>query len=268
MNINFRQEIVKESMIFTRPGSRYKAIVSSDWNECLAPSGPFDFISFNFPDTGPQLTAIFRQYTGNRITLGQAVGYIRKLIPDPIKPEQMDAYLDAAFTTYTGVPDLIEWCLSKNILFMINTTGMIGYFQRIFARGLLPRTPVLSAHPMVRYPKIRSDPLLIYDLFETGDKARNTAAVTRSFGISSDKLIVMGDSGGDGPHFEWGSKTGAFLIGSMTKSSLTGYCAKKNIKIDLRFGVEYGKDDSRSVQKEMQVNFMDLTNTIEQIVET
>ncbi len=27
----------------------YKAMVSSDWNECLAPCGPFDFISFAYP---------------------------------------------------------------------------------------------------------------------------------------------------------------------------------------------------------------------------
>ncbi len=149
---------------------------------------------------------------------------------------------------------------------MINTTGMIGYFQRIFARGLLPRTPVISAHPMVRYPKTRSDPRQIYDLFETGDKASNTAAATRSFGISSDKLIVMGDSGGDGPHFEWGSKTGAFLIGSMTKSSLIDYCSKKNIKIDLRFGIDCTNENKRNVQKEMQIDFMNLTPTIEDII--
>ncbi|MCP4200268.1 MAG: hypothetical protein GY762_24250, partial [Proteobacteria bacterium] len=215
----------------------------------------------------PQLTATFRQYTGNQITLRQAVGQIRKLLPDSIKPEQMDAYLDAAFTTYTGVPDLIEWCLSKNILFMINTTGMIGYFQRIFARDLLPRTPVISAHPMVRYPENTSDPPHIYDLLETGDKAINTEAVIRSFGISSDRVILMGDSGGDGPHFEWGSKTGAYLIGSMTKSSLDDYCGKKNIEIDLRFGVDCTKYDRRNARKEMQVNFMDLATTIEYIID-
>ena len=254
-------------MIITRPGSHYKAIVSSDWNECLAPCGPFDFITFNFPGIGPQLEAIFRQYTGNRITLGRAAGQIRKLIPGSIKPEQMDAYLDAAFTTYTGVPDLIEWCLSKNILFMINTTGMIGYFQRIFAGGLLPRTPVLSAHPMVRYPKIKTDPAHIYDLFETGDKAINTQAVTRSFGIASGKVILMGDSGGDGPHFEWGSKAGAFLIGSMTKSSLSDYCRKKNIKIDLQFGIDLTKDNKRNIREEMQVNFMELVPKIEEVVD-
>jgi 2-hydroxy-3-keto-5-methylthiopentenyl-1-phosphate phosphatase len=247
-------------------GTRFKAVVSSDWNECLAPSGPFDFIAFNFPNIGPQLTVIFRQYTGNQITLRQAVGQIRKLIPDSIKPEQMDAYLDAAFATYTGVPDLIEWCLSRNILFMINTTGMIGYFQRIFARGLLPRTPVISAHPMVRYPESESDPTHIFDLLETGDKAINTEAVIRSFGIPSDRVILMGDSGGDGPHFEWGSKTGAYIIGSMTKSSLDEYCSKKNIKIDLRFGIDCIRDDKRKVQEEMQIDFMDLATTIEDII--
>ena len=121
---------------------------------------------------------------------------------------------------------------------------------------------------MVRYPENTSDPPHIYDLLETGDKAINTAAVTRSFGISSDRVILMGDSGGDGPHFEWGSKTGAFLIGSMTKSSLDEYCSKKNIEIDLRFGIDCTKDDEINALAEMQVNFMDLTTTIEQIAET
>jgi len=245
---------------------RYKAIVSSDWNECLAPCRPFDFISFNFPDIEPQLNAIFRQYTFNQIALGEAVGRLRTLLPDPVKPEQMDAYLDEVFTTYTGVANLIEWCLNKNILFMINTTGMIGYFQRVFARGLLPRVPVISAHPMIRFPKNSSDPRHIYDLFETGDKAKNSEAVIRSMGIPSHRTILVGDSGGDGPHFEWGSKTGAFLIGSMTKASLDDYCRINNIPIDLRFGADDSMEDNRDIQKEMQVNFMDLTAAIEEVI--
>ena len=178
----------------------------------------------------------------------------------------MDAYLDKAFTTYPGVANLIEWCLSKNILFVITTTGMIGYFQRVFAKGLLPRVPVISAHPLVRFSESSSDPRHIYDLFETGDKAKNTETAIHSFGISFDRVILMGDSGGDGPHFEWGSKTGAFLIGSMTKASLNNYCRKKNIIINLRFGIDCTKNGKRDVQKEMQVNFMDLADTIEEVV--
>jgi hypothetical protein len=177
----------------------------------------------------------------------------------------MDAYLDKAFTTYPGVANLIEWCLSKNILFVINTTGMIGYFQRVFAKGLLPRVPVISAHPLVRFSESSSDPRHIYDLFETGDKVSNTETAIRSFGISSDRVILMGDSGGDGPHFEWGSKTGAFLIGSMTKASLDSYCRQKGIVIDLRFGVDYSKDLKTDQKRELQINFMDLATTIEEI---
>ncbi|MGA8831743.1 MAG: hypothetical protein ACLQT6_17200 [Desulfomonilaceae bacterium] len=45
---------------------KYKAIVSSDWNECLAPSGPFDPISFTYPDLEPELSDLFAQYTGNQ----------------------------------------------------------------------------------------------------------------------------------------------------------------------------------------------------------
>lgn len=246
---------------------RYKAIVSSDWNECLAPCGPFDFISFNFPEIEPKLNAIFRQYTGNQITLGKAVGQIRTILPDPVNPEHMDAYLEEAFTTYTGVANLIEWCLSQNILFMINTTGMVGYFQRVFARKLLPRVPVISAHPMVRYAQSSSDPRFIFELFETGHKARSSKAVIDSMGIPAGKIILIGDSGGDGPHFEWGSRTGAYLIGSMTKATLNDYCRPKNIRLDLKFGLDYTKGAKRDVRQEMQVNFMDLAAVIEAVVD-
>jgi len=246
----------------------YKAIVSSDWNECLAPCGPFDCIAFNQPELETQLAGIFRQYTGNRISLGEAVGKIHRLLPDPVTPAQMDAYLDQSFVTYTGVADLIEWCLSNNILFMINTTGMIGYFQRVFARGLLPRVPVLSAHPMIRFPKDGHDPGYIYELFETRDKGKNTESAIRSLKIPAQKIILLGDSGGDGPHFEWGAKAGAFLIGSMTKPSLDHYCRQKEIFINLRFGLDYSQGRDKNEPKEMQVNFMDLTTTIEEITDS
>jgi len=245
---------------------RYKAIVSSDWNECLAPCGPFDCIAFSHPELETQLARIFRQYTGNRISLGEALGKIQQLLPEPITVEQMDAYLDKSFATYTGVAELIEWCLSHHILFMINTTGMIGYFQRVFARDLLPRVPVLSAHPMIRFSKYRSDPRYIYEIIETRDKGKNTGAAMRSLEIAARKIILLGDSGGDGPHFEWGSKAGAFLVGSMIKPSLDHFCREKDIRIDLRFGLDYSQGLSRNGRQEMQVNFMELTSTIEQIV--
>jgi len=245
---------------------RYRAIVSSDWNECLAPCGPFDFISFFLPEIEPELNAIFRQYTGYQITLAEAVGQIRILLPGPFNQKHMDAYLDEAFTTYRGVANLIEWCLSHNILFMINTTGTIGYFQRIFARGLLPRVPVISAHPLVRFPKSGSDPRFIFDLLETGDKAKSSEAVIRSMGIPADKIILIGDSGGDGPHFEWGSRTGAYLIGCMTKATLADYCRHRDIRLDLKFGVDYTQGAGRDVRKEMQVDFMDLAAVIEAVV--
>ena len=245
---------------------KYKAMVSSDWNECLAPCGPFDCISFAYPRWEAELAAVFRQYTGNLISLGEAAGQIRELLPGLITAEQMDAYLDESFTTYTGVPELIEWCASNSILFMINTTGMIGYFQRIFAKGLLPPVPVVSAHPMISYPQNLSASCRIYELLETHDKGKNTAEVARSLAMPAAKIILLGDSGGDGPHFEWGAAKGAFLIGSITKPSLDAYCRKKNIEIDLRFGLDYSRREKRNLQEESQVNFMDLATTIENIV--
>ena len=149
---------------------------------------------------------------------------------------------------------------------MINTTGMIGYFQRIFAKSLLPRVPALSAHPMVRYPKQHSDPDVIFDLFEIKDKGSNTEAAVRRFNIPFNKIILMGDSGGDGPHFEWGTRADAFLIGSMTKSSLESYCLKNNININVRFGNSETAGEKNDLNKEAQIDFMDLASRIDDLV--
>lgn len=241
---------------------KYKALVSSDWNECLAPCGPFDCISFAYPRLKTELAAVFRQYTGNLISLGEAAGQIQELLPEPITPDQMDAYLDESFTTYTGVPQLIEWCSSHNILFMINTTGMIGYFQRIFAKSLLPPVPVISAHPLIRYPQNTGGSFRVYELLETRDKSKNTGEVARSLAIPVGKIFLLGDSGGDGPHFEWGAAAGAYLIGSMIKPSLDDYCKAKNIEINQRFGLDYSRRERELVREEFQIDFMELTDTI------
>ena len=242
-------------------------MVSSDWSECLSPCGPFDCLAFVYPDLAEELTTVFRQYTGNHISLGRAAAEIKKLLPGPLSRRQMDAHLDASFATYTGVPDLIQWCLDNRILFMINSTGMIGYFQRILARKLLPRVPVLSAHPMIRYQASDTDPSGIFELFETRDKGRNTQAVAKAEAIPASKVILIGDSGGDGPHFEWGSKSGAFLIGSMTKASLDSYCRNQDITINFRFGLDYSKDDGKDPNKEMDIDFRDLIMTIEEFLQ-
>ena len=72
-------------------GAAWEAIISSDWNECLAPCGPFDCIAFNFPEFESDLADIFRRYTDNQISLGEAAGKIKNLLQRPITPEQMDA---------------------------------------------------------------------------------------------------------------------------------------------------------------------------------
>jgi hypothetical protein len=247
----------------TRP---FKAILSSDWSECLSPSGPFDFIAFTFPQLAPELKEVFRSYTGNLISLGAACKQIKKILPGPITLEMMDAYLDRSYVAYRGVPELIEWCLEKGVLFMLNTTGMIGYFQRVFAKGLLPRIPVLSANPLFRYPAGAGDPPTTLDLHETQDKGRNTAFVAAKMGLPPERVIVMGDSGGDGPHFEWAHQAGAFIISSMIKPSLAAYCDKMEITIGKRFGLVYGKDEARSVEKEMAIDFRDLIGPIAEVL--
>ena len=241
----------------------YKALLSTDWNQCLAPCGPFDALAFHYPLHAAALETIFRQYTGNAISLGQAARKIKDLFPAGLGPDQMDLYLDQGFRTYRGVADLMTWCREHQVLFMVNTTGMIGYFQRVLARNLLPPIPVLSAHPLVRFDSLSSDPTQILVLQETSDKALNTAAVAKQHGIEPDKIFLMGDSGGDGPHFEWGARVGATLIGSMTKPSLQRYCRERGFKINHYIGQLDEGQEPMSPDQEMTCNFLDISHLIQ-----
>jgi 2-hydroxy-3-keto-5-methylthiopentenyl-1-phosphate phosphatase len=247
------------------PHSDYIAVFSSDWSECLSPNGPFDPIAFSYPEHEESLKRIFREYTGNRISLKQAVQEIESLLPEKFTSDRMDAYLDARFETYYRVPELIEWCSSRGILFMINTTGTQGYFQRAFAKNLLPRVPVVSANPFISFPGDYDGIDFTHHVLEIDDKAKNTRLVIESLALPANKLIIMGDSGGDGPHFEWGASVGAYLIGSMTKSSLSEYCRTRGIRINKKFGLSYASGESRDVDLELQANFMDLITLIEDI---
>ncbi len=240
--------------------SRYNGMISSDWNECLAPCGPFDPIAFVYPDLEADLSGIFRLYTGNQISLSEATRRIEALLPKPIVEKQMDEYLEAAFITYKGVTDLIQWCVKKDILFMINTTGMQGYFQRAITKGLLLQGIVASANPMISYPGHEME---IYEVREIEDKVKNAETVMRLYGIPPNRVILIGDSGGDGPHFEWGASVGAYLVGSMAKPSLESYCRKKGIKINTRFGVTYSEGEKKDTAREMTVDFMGLVPVIE-----
>jgi 2-hydroxy-3-keto-5-methylthiopentenyl-1-phosphate phosphatase len=239
---------------------KYKGMISSDWNECLAPCGPFDPIAFAYPELEADLSNIFRSYTSNQISLSEATRRIGGLLPKPLGEKQMDAYLDASFVTYTGVRDLIKWCKRQNILFMINTTGMQGYFQRAMAKGVLPQGIVFAANPMISYPGHEAE---LYEVRQIEDKAKNTETVMRANGISPNKVFLMGDSGGDGPHFAWGASVGAHLVGSMTKPSLENFCRNKAIEINTRFGVSYSEGEMRHPEREMEVDFMKLVPVIE-----
>jgi len=238
----------------------YNGMISSDWSECLAPSGPFDPIAFVYPELEADLSAIFRSYTSNQITLSEAVRRLGRLLPRPVSEKEMDAYLEASFVTYTGVTELIRWCTKRHILFMINTTAMQGYFQRAMAKGLLPQGIVVAANPMISYPEHGME---LYEVREIEDKAKNTAAVFQKYGIPAKKLIIMGDSGGDGPHFAWGASVGAYLVGSMTKSSLEKYCREKRIEIQTRFGMTYSEGEKKDLAREIEVDFMGLAPVIE-----
>jgi len=234
-------------------------MISSDWNECLAPCGPFDPIAFAYPELEADLSGIFRAYTSNQISLSEATRRIGALLPKAISQEQMDAYLDASFVTYRGVTDLIRWCMKSHILFVINTTGMQGYFQRAKAKRLLPQGIIVAANPMISYP---GHGMEMYEVREIEDKAKNTEKVMRRYGIPPNKVILIGDSGGDGHHFAWGASVGAHLVGSMTKPSLESYCRKKGIKINTRFGVSYSAGQNKDLKREMEVDFKGLVPVI------
>jgi hypothetical protein len=244
----------------------YKALISTDWNECLAPCGPFDAIAFAHPRLAEPLETIFRLYTGNTIGLSEAAARIKELLPGPVAVEQMDAYLDDAFATYRGVPDFLNWCAVRGIAVMIATTGMIGYFQRVFFNKHLPLLPFVAAHPLIAYPVSPADPPHMFALRETSDKAVYTQRVARQLGLAPDKIVIIGDSGGDGPHFEWGARQGAHLIGAMTKPSLTAYCQARGISIANRFGIVYGQGETPDREREMTVDFMALTGWVDKLL--
>ena len=237
--------------------SAYRGLISSDWSECLSPNGPFDFMAYVYPELESDLAGIFRQYTGNQIRLGDAIQRCQKLLPQPISREQMDAYLDERFAYYTGVAELMEACLSQNILFMINTTGSKGYFERVLAKKLLPCPTGLSAHPQISFGA-DGDSYTYYALHEITDKPVNTEKAAKKFQIAPQNIIVMGDSGGDGPHFAWASQRRARRVASMAKPSLKAYCRARQIAIDRFFGLSYEDGEARREADEMQVNFLDL----------
>jgi len=244
----------------------YRAIVAADWNECLAPCGPFDYIAFTYPELKPALDNIFKQYTGNHITLDDAMHQLGGFLPEPIGISQMDAYLTAAFQMYTGVANLMRWCQAQNILFMINTTGAAGYFQRALFKSLLPPLAVISAYPEPHYAKAATDPEQIRPLFEITDKPRHTGEVAQGMGVPLNRVIIIGDSGGDGPHFKWGAENGAFLIASMAKPSLQQFCSREGIQPDCFFGHTYSEGKSMDHSSEMDYDFMGLCQLIEAVV--
>jgi len=235
----------------------YRGLISSDWSECLSPSGPFDFMAYVYPQLESDLATIFKQYTGNQISLRVAMWRCQRSLPAPITQEQMDAYLDASFKHYTGVPELIESCLSKNILFMINTTGSRGYFERVIAKKLLPCPTALSAHPEINFGNDRYS-YADYALQEITDKPVNTEKVAKHFQIAPQNIMVVGDSGGDGPHFKWAAEQKAYRLASMAKPSLKAYCQSEQIEINRFFGLSYADGEARREADEMQVDFRDL----------
>jgi hypothetical protein len=115
---------------------------------------------------------------------------------------------------------------------------------------------------MIVFPSLQTDPDIVLALHETNDKAKNTKKVADRFGIRPENIIIIGDSGGDGPHFEWGAFVGCYLIGSMTKASLQNYCSERGININAYFGIRYEKAQERDLQKEMEFDFMELRSLI------
>ncbi len=218
---------------------KIRAIVSSDWNECLSPARPFDILTFLYPEMKEEIKETFLLYTGNKISYSGAVKKIRSMLPRPIEISDVDRYLDSEFSVYKGARELVEWCKENHIIFMINTTGWMGYFQRVFDKGLFPLVDCLSASGFLKFEKDLSF-TCVYALEEIEDKPLNTSLAMDRFGVK--KAIIIGDSGGDGPHFVWGDQQGAFLIGSMAKPSLLKYCSNHGVSINLIVGDKESHD--------------------------
>ncbi len=244
----------------------YIGMVSSDWNQCLAPCGPFDAIVFRYPRLQRELDHVFRRYTANDIPLAAAVRKIEALLPAPLSEKDMDAYLTRHFATYRGVADLMLWCRRNHILFMINTTGPLGYFQRALARGLLPEPAAISAHPIIQFSGSDQTERLTFELQEITDKGFNTSKAADHFGIPPNKIIVIGDSGGDGPHFEWACSVGAATIASMAKPSLLNFCTRRRLKITHHFGHRYGEGEAVDGETENRYDFAQLANVIGRVL--
>lgn len=240
----------------------YHGMISSDWSQCLSPNGPFDPLIWLYPEMEPDLSSIFKRYTGNEITLGQAIDQVGAMLPRWPSADQVDSYLDDCFETYAGVPALIRWCRQNGILFMVNTTGFAAYFQRVFFKSLLPPIDVLSAQSRWSFGGEGKASESLVDLTEVEDKARNTAAIAEQFSIPHHRIVLMGDSGGDGPHFEWGAKIGATLVGSMTKPSLSRYCRDRGITIHHHVGHTYRAGEPVSIEKERDFDFHALIDIV------
>ncbi len=219
--------------IITYNKQKNNILVSTDWNECLSPSRPFDPLIFKYPELRGELKEIFLKYTGNQISYKKALDEIKNIMPGPISEQDMDEYLTKNFSIYPGALEFIHWCMDNGIVFMINTTGWIGYFQRAIKLDLLPKIEFISASPFVTYLDKNQDCNFFY-LYDTPDKARNTEKLVRRFDIKH--IFLIGDSGGDGPHFEWGYKNHCTLIGCMAKPSLKAYCKGRDIDIDYFIG--------------------------------
>ena len=86
----------------------------------------------------------------------------------------------------------------------------------------------------------------------------------RHFQIPPQKILVMGDSGGDGPHFKWASDQHAVRVASMAKPSLKQYCFKQQIEIHAYFGISYQDGEPRRQADEMQVDFRELIPFIDE----
>ncbi len=260
------QQTVRIREFVMNAQKKFKGLISSDWSECLSPNGPFDPLAFAFPDLQKNLERVFRNYTGNVITLQEAVREIQGMMPSLPTKEQMDAYLDASFSTYMGVSDFLQWCLDHDVLFMINTTSNQGYFQRAIRKGLIPSVPVIAANPLIRFPDPSDGNRYAMQVIEIDDKPKNTAHVMKEWGIAPEQTIAIGDSGGDGPHFVWGHRQNIHLIASMAKPSLINYCASHNVTIHRFVGVMYESGQSRDLRRELQYNFMDLVPVVSDIL--
>ena len=104
---------------------------------------------------------------------------------------------------------------------------------------------VRKSAALLKYGIVAADSRTINDLYSPVEK----------FPKWKEPILILGERG-----------SGKELMAKFIKENGPYKYTKKDIEIDLRFGLDLSRPEKRNPPEESQVNFMDLATTIEEIV--